>query len=126
MKRRGKLVLVGGIFLTLLAIVWWLCVPGPQPVPAPGLSFIGFTNNVAGKRVAVLSISNASHRAVHFAPIVELPAKDGSYERWAAGAPERPPTPLAAGAGTTCATEIPDPGSFWRLRVIWQPQPSRL
>ena len=125
MKGRRKTVIVVGLLLVLLGIVWLASVPRTQQ-PAPGLAFVSFTNDLAGKRIATFSISNAAHRPVLFAPVLEVRAEDGKYERWAAGPPEMPATALAADALSPLVTRIPDSGTLWRLRVIWQPKPRKV
>src|SRR4051812_40199083 len=126
MKRRKTCLVPVGLLLMLLGITWWLLIPDAQPAVPPRLSFVAFTNDVAGKRMAAFSISNAAHRPTLFAPIVEVQGSDGSYERWAAGPPEMAATPIAAGGARTFATTVPDLGSVWRLRVIWQPKPTKM
>jgi len=126
MKRRRKTVVVVGLLLTFLGTIWWLSLPEAQHVQQPPrFTFVGFTNSVAGKRMATFSISNATHAPVHFAPIVEVRTEDGSYERWAAGPPEMPATGLLANVASTFATTVPDSGTPWRLRLIWQPKPTK-
>jgi hypothetical protein len=119
MKGRRKTVIVVGLLSVLLGIVWLASVPRTQQ-QAPGLAFVSFTNDLAGKRIATFSISNAAHRPVLFAPVLEVRTGDGKYERWAAGPPEMPATALAADALSPFVTRIPDSGTLWRLRVIWQ------
>ena len=114
---------VAGLLLALLGTLWWLSVPEAQQVPR--LTFVDFTNSVAGKRMASFSISNAAHKPVMFAPVVEVRTEEGSYERWAAGPPEMPATALLANAASTFATTIPDSGTPWRLRLTWQPKPAK-
>ena len=125
MKRRGKIVMVAGFLLALLGVIWWLSVPEAQGSLPPRLSFVGFTNGLAGEGMAVFSVSNVAHTPILFGPFVEVQTKDGSYEHWAAGPPERPATALAADAATTFATQLPDLGSPWRLRLIWQLKPTK-
>jgi hypothetical protein len=122
MKRRRKTVVVVGLLLALLVTIWWLSVPEAQQLPQ--LTFVGFTNSVAGNRMATFSISNTAHGPVNFAPVVEVQTADGSYERWAAGPPEMPATALLGNLASTFATTVPDSGTPWRLRLIWQPKPT--
>jgi len=123
MKRRRKILVVIGLLLALLGTIWWLTVSEAQNVPR--LTFAGFTNSVANKRMAAFSISNAAHKPVLFAPVVEVQTQDGSYERWAAGAPEVPATALLANEASNFAMTVPDSGIPWRLRLIWQPKPTK-
>jgi len=121
MKRRGKTVILLGLLLVLVGFIWWLSVPEVEL--APRLTFAGFTNNVVGQRVASFTISNAAQRPVLFAPVVEVRTPDGSYDRWAAGPPEMPATPLLANAAATFTRQVPDSGMPWRLRLVWQLKP---
>jgi hypothetical protein len=125
MKGRRKTVIVVGLLLVLLGIVWLASVPRTQQ-QAPVLAFVSFTNDLAGKRIATFSISNAAHRPLLFAPVLEVTTVDGNYERWAAGPPEMPATELAADALSPLVMRIPDSGTLWRLRVIWQPKPRKV
>jgi hypothetical protein len=124
MKRPSKIVVLVGLLLALLYVICWFSVPGAQRSLAPRLSFAGITNGLAGEPRAVFSVSNAGHRPVLFALILEVQTKNGSFKRWAAGPPARPATALAAAAATTFATQLPDLGSVLRLKLIWQRKPT--
>jgi hypothetical protein len=123
MKSGRKAVAALGLLLAVLGSLWWL--PAPQGQQVPRVTLVGITNSVAGKRVANFSITNASDKPVLFAPVLEVRTEDGTYERWAAGPPEMPATALLANVASTFATTVPDTGTPWRLRVLWQPKPTK-
>jgi hypothetical protein len=123
MKRSLKTVTVVGLLLAVFGTIMWLSVP--EAHQAPRLNFVGFTNSATAKRMATFSIRNDSPQPILFAPIVEIRTKNGRYERWAAGPPEMRATPLLANTSSTIVTTVPDSGTPWRLRIIWQPKPTK-
>lgn len=60
-----RLLVITAILLALpLGLVLKIVLKGPPGRPAVRVSFAGFTNGAAGKRLAVFAVSNASPQAV--------------------------------------------------------------
>ena len=134
-----KIKLVGVVLLLgALGLFWWLFVGAtPAPVVSPvRLTFVGFTNGVAGERMGLFTLSNSGSKPILYNTIVlveaagnngfvSFPPDRRTYERWAGNPPERPALVLAAGAATTFESKFPKSGSTWIEHVIWQPKPSK-
>ncbi len=137
MKRLPKIAPLGLILLLgILAMFCWLCIRAPARVPPPRLTFVSFTNGINGERLALFSLSNSARTTVLFASAVLVQARTGgmpahvasdgrSYELWVGNPPERPASPLLPAAATIFAIPVPELGSNWVERVIWQPQPTK-
>jgi hypothetical protein len=137
MRRHRKMLLVGLVLLGLLGVWWHLSVSALPQSPPIRLAFVCFTNDSSTAPMAVFSLSNSTHRSILFAAGVMVPT-DGSrppmyfppdrqaYMSWAGNPPERPASALPAGTLTMFATKLPEPGSVWIERVIWQLKPTTL
>jgi hypothetical protein len=137
MRRHRKKLLAGLVLLGLLGLCWHLSVGTVPQSPPIRLNFVCFTNDSSAAPMAVFSLSNSTHRSILFATGVMVPT-DGSrppmyfppdgraYMAWAGNPPERPASALPAGMSTMFATKLPEPGSVWIERLIWQLKPTKL
>src|ERR1035441_2148296 len=136
-RRHRKKVLVGLLLMGLLGLFWWLAVRTVPRSSALRLTFVCFTNGLAAERMALFNLSNSAPRSILYGTLIMIQT-DGSdapmffppdrrgYQRWAGNSPQAPPSTLVARTATTFATKLPEPGSVWIERVIWQAKPNEL
>lgn len=61
---RKHMLIVGFVLVSLLGFASWVLFRSPPPRPNVTVKFSGYTNDVAGTRLAVFAVSNSSSAAV--------------------------------------------------------------
>lgn len=115
------------VMLSLVLIVLLLLVLpisfGSRPSSSQlAITFVGVTNDLAGREVAVFSVSNLSGREIHFSPALPQVRVGEVWPKAVVG----PPTPnviratrLGAGQLTNVFLAPPDSAGDWRVPIMW-------